>query len=486
MTTATPDFSRRRALQSLACGFGYMALTGLSTRAAQAAAPFSGARPMNPLAARAPHHRAKAKRVIFLFMQGGVSHVDSYDYKPLLEKQDGAMREFSDARNVANTGKGGNHRVMKNLWKFRQHGECGRYGSELFPHVNQHVDDLCFIHSLHTEGVAHGPATLFLHCGSTQFIRPSMGSWVSYGLGSENDNLPGFVTIAPSGGNGGPRNYGNAFLPAVYQGTAVGKAGGSAGELVIRNLGNPKVSAAMQRDQLDLIQQLNAEQLKQNAGTPGSSELEAVINSYELAWRMQSQAPDALDITKESPDTLASYGINEKNTDTFGRQCLMARRLSESGVRYIQVTYGDGSANPRWDQHSNMPEHMTHARNVDKPIAGLLADLKQRGLLDDTIVWWGGEFGRTPYAEKNGTGRDHNPQGFTVWVAGGGFKPGISYGATDEWGHLGVENKVHMHDLHATILHQLGIDHEKLTYTYAGRPFRLTDVYGHVVKDVLV
>ena len=480
MTMMTSNtFSRRNALQSLACGFGYMALAGMSTQSMQSAR----AGMVSPLAARKPHHAPKAKRVIFLFMQGGVSHVDSYDYKPELEKQDGKQMPFNDARAFANTGaRGTSQRVMKNLWKFQQHGQCGRWGSELFPSINRHVDDLCFIHSLHTEGVAHGPATLFLHCGSTQFIRPSMGSWVSYGLGTENDNLPGFVSIAPSTGNGGPRNFGNAFLPPVYQGTAVGKAGGSATEMVIRNLGNPHASATMQRQQFDLLQQMNAEQIKQR---PGDGELEAVINSYELAWRMQSQAPDVLDITKESPATREMYGIGEGATDTFGKQCLMARRLSESGVRYIQVTYGDGSANPKWDQHSNMPEHAKHAKAVDKPVAGLLADLKQRGLLEDTIVWWGGEFGRTPYAQNNGTGRDHNPQAFTVWLAGGGFKPGFSYGATDDLGHQGVENKMHMHDLHATILHQLGLDHEALTYRYAGRDFRLTDVYGHVVKDVV-
>jgi hypothetical protein len=428
-------------------------------------------------AARQPHHPPRAKRIIFLFMQGGVSHVDSYDYKPLLIKEDGKAFKFDDARILANTGmRGSTQRVMKPLWKFQQHGQCGRWGSELFPHVNQHVDNLCFLHSLHTEGVAHGPATLFLHCGSTSFVRPSMGSWVLYGLGSANDNLPGFVSIAPSAGNGGPRNYGNAFLPPVYQGTAVGKAGGAAADLTIRNLG------AGQRPPLDLVQRLNAEQFK---ARPGDPELEAVINSYELAGRMQANAPDALDLGKETPAMLARYGIGEKPTDMFGRQCLLARRLVESGVRYVQVTYGDSSANPAWDQHSNMPRHMDHARAVDKPIAGLLADLKQRGLLEDTLVWWGGEFGRTPYAQGNGTGRDHNPGGFTQWLAGGGVKPGFAFGNTDEFGFAAAENKVHMHDLHATILHLLGLDHEKLTFRYAGRDFRLTDVHGQVVRDII-
>jgi Protein of unknown function (DUF1501) len=467
---------RRDFLKSTGCGFGYLALAGLNAQRAAAA-------PVNPLAARAPHFPARAKRVIFLFMQGGVSHVDSYDYKPRLDKDDGKMFAFNDARLLANTGKGSSsQRLMKPLWKFSQRGQCGRWASDLFPEVNKHVDDLCFIHSLHTEGIAHGPATLFLHCGATNLIRPSMGSWVLYGLGTENANLPGFVSIGPSAGNGGPRNYGNAFLPPVYQGTGLGKAGGPAADATIRNLTNPQLPAAAQRRQFDLLQELNAEQLKTNLG---DAELEAVINSYELAWRMQGSGPDVLDISRETKETQALYGIGDKATDNFGRQCLLARRFCEAGVRYIQVTYGDSSANPAWDQHSNLPQHGIHARAVDRPIAGLLADLKRRGLLEDTLVWWGGEFGRTPYAEKNGTGRDHNPGGFTVWLAGGGIKPGIAHGQTDEFGHLAVENKVHMHDLHATILHQLGLDHEKLTYRYSGRDFRLTDVHGQVVRDIL-
>jgi hypothetical protein len=448
-SSLSPLFSRRDALRSTACGFGYVALAGLlglgRTTSASAAANA-------PLLARPPRHAPAAKRVIFLFMQGGVSHVDSFDYKPLLEKQDGKTANFDDARVLANTGtRGTSQRVMKPLWKFSRHGRCGRWASELFPEMARHVDDLCFIHSTHTEGVAHGPATLFLHCGATNLVRPSMGSWITYGLGSENENLPGFVTIAPSSGNGGSRNYGNAFLPAAYQGTAVGKAGAPPDQLTVRDLTSaPASSAPERRRQLDLLQRLNAEQLKRR---PGDAEFEAVINSYELAWRMQNHAPDVLDLAGESPQTLALYGIGQKPTDTFGRQCLMARRLCESGVRYVQVTYGDNTANPAWDQHSNMPKHADHARNVDKPIAGLLADLKRRGLLEDTLVWWSGEFGRTPYAEKNGTGRDHNPGGFTTWLAGGGVKASFAHGATDDFGHKAVQDKVHMHDLHATILH---------------------------------
>jgi Protein of unknown function (DUF1501) len=468
--------SRREMLKSAACGFGYLALAGMAAEQARAGVA-------NPLAPRGPHFPARAKRVIFLFMQGGVSHVDSYDYKPALIKNDGKAMPFDDARVLANTGKrGSSQRVMKPLWKFSQHGQCGRWASELFPEISHHVDDLCFLHSMQTEGVAHGPATLFLHCGSTSFIRPSMGSWVLYGLGTENANLPGFISISPSAGNGGPRNYGNAFLPAVYQGTAVGRAGAPAAEATIRNLTNPQLSGVDRKRCFDLLQAMNAEQLKR---APGDSELEAVASSYDLAWRMQSNAPDVLDLSRESKHTLGLYGIGTKETDNFGRQCLMARRMCEAGVRYIQVTYGDNSANPAWDQHSNMPKHAVHARAVDRPISGLLTDLKQRGLLEDTLVWWGAEFGRTPYSQGNGTGRDHNPGGFTVWLAGGGVKPGFAYGATDEFGHLAAIDKVHMHDLHATILHLLGLHHEKLTFRYSGRDFRLTDVHGRVVKEII-
>ena len=469
--------SRRDWLTQTGCGFGAMALAGLASQSHAAdAAKF------NSLAAKLPHFAPKAKRVIFLFMQGGVSHVDSFDYKPRLDKDDGKQFGFDDARALANTGaRGTSQRVMKPLWKFAKHGQSGHWASDLFPEMAKHVDDLCFVHSMHTEGVAHGPATLFLHCGSTNFVRPSVGSWAVYGLGSESDNLPGFLSIAPSPGNGGARNYGPAFLPAVYQGTPIGKAGGASSDLVIRNL-TTKQSLAAQQLQFDLLRDVNAEQLKR---VPGDTELEAVAASYELAWRMQQNAPDVLDLGKENAATKSLYGIGDKTTDTFGKQCLMARRLCESGVRFVQVTYGDGSANPAWDQHSNLPKHADHAKAVDKPIAALLQDLKQRGLLEDTLVWWGSEFGRTPYAEKNGTGRDHNPGGFTMWLAGAGVKPGFSLGATDEFGFHAVENKVHMHDLHATILHLLGLDHERLTFKYAGRDFRLTDVHGRVVKEII-
>ncbi len=418
-------------------------------------------------------------------MAGGVSHVDSFDYKPRLLKDDGKLMDFNDARSVAKTGSGSTQRVMKSLWDFKQHGQCGQWASSLFPNMASMVDDLCFVQGMHTEGVAHGPATLFLHTGSTNFIRPSMGSWISYGLGTENENLPAFVSISPSLSNGGPRNYGTAFLPPAFQGTALGRAGSPAAEANIKNIRNTLLSPEQQRKQFDLLRSMNHEQLQRSAMGGQDAEIEAVLNSYELAWRLQGNAPETLDITGESEDTLKLYGINEKPTDNFGRQCLMARRLAERGVRYIQVNYTDNSNNPAWDQHSNLPKHGEHAAAVDKPIAGLVKDLKQRGLLEDTLVWWGGEFGRTPYAERNGTGRDHNPLGFTQWLAGAGVKPGFSFGGTDEFGHFAVQDKVHMHDMHATILHLLGLNHEKLTFRYAGRNFRLTDVHGHVVKEIL-
>jgi hypothetical protein len=467
---------RRLFLNSTACGFGSLATASLLSQwatnprvFADEIAPSSGL-----------HHLAKAKRVIFLFMQGGVSQVDSFDRKPLLDQRDGEMMEFDDAREFANKGTiGSKQRVMKSPWAFKQYGQSGRWVSDLFPKMAEHVDRMALIHSMHTEGVAHGPATLFLHSGSQNLIRPSMGSWIHYGIGSENDNLPGFVSIAPSIGNGGPRNYGSAFLPARHQGTPIGKAGES--QLRIDYLNS--TGDASSRSKLDQIQKLNRLQLDRRATQ--DSELDAVIESYEMAWRMQSTAPELLDFTTETEETNRLYGLDKKETESYGRKCLLARRLCESGVRFVQVNYGDNSANPAWDQHSNLPKHADHARAVDQPIAGLMTDLARRGLLEDTLVWWGGEFGRAPYAQQNGTGRDHNPGGFTVWLAGGGIQPGIAYGQTDEFGHRAIQDKVHMHDLHATILHLLGMDHEKLTFKHAGRDFRLTDVHGRVVHKII-
>ncbi|MFK5924521.1 MAG: DUF1501 domain-containing protein [Verrucomicrobiota bacterium] len=473
---------RRQALKSAACGFGHLAFAGMLGKQAMAAGTGAAPGAMNPLAVKQGDLPAKAKRVIFIFMQGGPSHVDSFDYKPRLEKDNGKMRIFDDARTKAKTGKVIEHRIMKSLWDYKRYGQCGLPVSDLFPHIAKHADDLCVLKGMHTEGVAHGPATLFLHTGTMNMIRPSMGSWTTYGLGSENENLPGFVTINPSMGNGGPRNYSNGFLPAVYQGTAVGRAGIPAKEARIRNIKHPSLPAEEQRKQFELLRAMNQAQVKRK---PQEYELDALINSYELAWRMQNHAPNTLDLSGESKSTLKMYGIDEKETDNFGRQCLMGRRLAEAGVRYIQINYTDNTNNPAWDQHSNMPKHKEHAFASDKPVAGLLQDLKQRGLLEDTLVWWGGEFGRTPYSQSNGTGRDHNSDGFTVWLAGGGVKAGFSYGETDEFGHRAVDGKIHMHDLHATILHQLGLDHERLTYPFDGRDYRLTDVAGRVVDEII-
>ena len=472
-----PQFlTRRDLLRSSACGFSSVALSALAGQSPTATGTTA-------VSGKIPQFVPKAKRVIFLFMQGGPSHVDSFDYKPILQREDGKQFSFDDARIIANTGmRGSSQRLMKSPWKFQRYGESGRWVSELFPEIAGHVDNLCLIHSMHTEGVAHGPATLFLHCGAANSIRPSIGSWVTYGLGSESENLPGFVSLSPSAGNGGPRNYGNAFLPPIYQGTAIGRAGTLAKEATIRNLVTLKGNATERRKQWELVQAINADQSRRR---PGDAEIDAVINSYELAWKMQQHAPDVMNLASETADTQSLYGIGVQETDDFGRLCLAARRFCEAGVRFVQVTYGDNTANPAWDQHSNLPKHADHARRVDRPIAGLLTDLQQRGLLEDTLVWWGAEFGRTPYAEKNGTGRDHNPGGFTTWLAGGGIKPGFAYGATDEFGHLAVENKVHMHDLHATLLALLGLDHEQLTYRYSGRDFRLTDVHGRIVREII-
>ncbi|MGB1925628.1 MAG: DUF1501 domain-containing protein [Rubripirellula sp.] len=473
--------NRRNLLRSLGCGFGHLAATALASHSsAQAASPLGST--VNPLASRASHFPAKAKRVIFVFMQGGPSHVDTFDYKPILEKRDGELETFDDARVLAKTKEIVEHRIFQSPWKFKQYGDSGQHVSELFPNIAKQVDNVCFLKGMHTDGVAHGPATLFLHTGSINLVRPSIGSWVLYGLGSENENLPGFITLQPSMGNGGPRNYNNAFLPSIYQGTALGRAGGAATNITLKNIANSKWNPNQQQHQLEVLRQLNQQQAARHTGT---DEFDAVLNSYELAWRMQMTAPGLLEIDDEPEHIQAMYGIGKKPTDNFGRQCLMARRLCEAGVRFVQVNYGDNSNNPRWDQHSNLEKHAEHAMNTDQPVAGLIADLKQRGLLEDTLIWWGGEFGRTPYAQANGTGRDHNPDGFTIFAAGAGLKPGFSFGETDEFGHHAVQGKVHMHDWHATVLHLLGLDHEKLTFRHDGRDFRLTDVHGEVVREIM-
>ena len=484
--------SRREMIRQSACGFGSLALAGMMAKhnsVGGSGVKFDGRITSDKdvkdqeihstLEPRKPMFAPRAKRVIFIFMQGGPSHVDSFDYKPELIKRHGQDIDFNGVR-FGTFGNKSKRKLLKPLWDFKQYGEQGKYISDLFPHTAKHVDKMCMIHSMHTEGVAHGPSTLFLHTGATNLVRPSMGSWITYGLGTVNQNVPGFVTINPSAANGGPRNYSNAFLPTGFQGTSIGRAGQAVANSKIKDISNRLLSNDVQKKQFEFLQSLNKLQLER---FKGDERLEATIESFELAYRMQMNAPGIMDLSQETASMLESYGINDKATEDFGRQCLMARQLAESNVRYIQINYADNSTNPRWDQHSDMPKHAQHAKAVDKPVAGLLADLEQRGLLEDTLVWWGGEFGRTPFAQGK-DGRDHNPRGFTVWLAGGGVKAGYSHGTTDEIGHHAVENKVHMHDLHATILHLLGLDHERLTFEYAGRNFRLTDVAGRVVHEL--
>jgi len=453
--------SRRAALARAGCGFGSLALAGLVS-----AAPAG------------PHLPVRAKRMIFLFMAGGVSQVDSFDPKPRLEVDDGKKMPFGDLRSIAKKGTSPPQRVMKSLWNFARRGSSGLWVSDLFPHIAGVADELCVVRSLHTEGIAHGPATLFLHCGATTAVRPSLGSWIDYGLGTENADLPGFVTLSPSLGNGGPRNASSAFLPPIHQGTPVGRAGLPMKEAGFRNL-VPSRSGALATAGHELLAALSA---AQSAARPGDAELEAVIAAGELAARMQVAAPRVFDLSGETTETLALYGIDGGPADNFGRQCLLARRMCEAGVRFVQVNYTDNTNNPAWDQHSDMPKHALHARATDRPVAGLVHDLKRRGLLDDTVVWWGGEFGRTPYAQDDGTGRDHNPAGFTVWLAGGGFRAGHAHGETDDFGHHAVADRVHMHDLHATLLAALGLDHSRLTFRHAGRDYRLTDIAGRIER----
>lgn len=460
-----PRLSRRGVLQASGVGFAWLAYAGIEGLLA--------AERVDPLAPRPPHFPARAKRVIFLFMHGGPSQVDTFDWKPLLERDHGKPLPFAKPRiQFAQTGN-----LLKSPWKFAQHGGSGAWVSELFPNVAERVDDLCFLKAMHGTNEAHGGALLALHTGSATFVRPSMGSWITFGLGTENRNMPGFITLCPTLGHGGVNNWSAAFLPGAYQGTPIGNASVKASEATIRHLSAPADGAELQRAELDLLAELNREHLAERAGDP---QLEARIQSFELAFRMQAEAPGVLSIEGESDATKQLYGIDDPTTENFGRQCLMARRLAEAGVRFVQCTHSY-----KWDQHENLKAgHSQNAREVDRPIAGLLADLKARGLLEDTLVLWAGEFGRTPTAQGS-DGRDHNPHGFTVWLAGGGVKAGISHGATDDYGFYATEGKVHVHDLHATLLHLLGLDHERLTYRYAGRDFRLTDVAGTVVREIL-
>ncbi|MBL8818337.1 MAG: DUF1501 domain-containing protein [Planctomyces sp.] len=465
---------RRQALQRAAVGFGSLALASLLGSEVRSE-NVPGNNRQNPLAENPAMFPARAKRIIFLFMSGGPSQVDTFDPKPLLTRDDGKPLPFDKPRVQFNA----TSNLLKSPWRFRQYGESGLWVSDLFPNIAKHVDDLCMIHSIHGTNPAHGGAVMKIHTGSDNFVRPSIGSWVSYGLGTENRNLPAFVTICPTLAFGGINNWSSAFLPAVFQGTPIGNASIPSEKATVRYIRNSRWSKDLQEIQLAQLRRMNHQHLET---TGADANLEARISSFELAFRMQTELPRIEDLSGETKETQQLYGMDEPKTANFGRMCLMARRFAEAGVRFIQVTHNDDKV--QWDQHSDLKAgHEKNAMEVDRPIAGLLQDLKARGLLEDTLIWWGGEFGRTPTAEADG--RDHNQEGFTMWLAGGGAKPGFRYGATDDYGYYAVENKVHIHDLHATMLHLLGLDHERLTWRHAGRDFRLTDVHGNVVHDVI-
>ena len=460
--------SRRHWLKNTSCGFGALALAAMLPQSGARAAFGEEAVGIVPTG---PHFEPKAKRVIFVFLQGAPSHLDLVDYKPKLNEDSG--KPESSAADSGNPRK-----YLGSPWKFAQHGQSGQWFSELLPHVATHADRWCVVKSLTTDIPNHPQAVLQLHTGSHRFTRPSLGSWVLYGLGTENQELPGFVSINALTRVGGVQNYGNAFLPAQFQATRIGNEGEDISKAQLRHIHNAKLSSGSQREQLALLSTLHANRDNAKAGG-GDAELDSIIDSYELAFRMQDSAPRLLDISVESAATHELYGVGKQPTDHFGRQCLMARRLSESGVRFVEITHTG------WDHHNNLRQQMTErTAEIDQPIAALITDLAQRDLLKDTLVVVGGEFGRTATAQ-NDDGRDHSVSGFPMLLAGGGVKPGFSYGATDEYGIKAVEGKSHIYDLQATILHTLGLDHQRLTYTYAGRPFRLTDVYGNVLNDIL-
>jgi hypothetical protein len=468
--------SRKAFLHRCGAGFGGLALQSLLARDNLLA---DVAATTNPLAPRIPHFAPQAKAVIFLFMYGGPSHVDLFDPKPALAQWNGKAIPVwktedafmgSKTKNVA----------MASPYKFARHGEAGMEMAELFPNLARHADTLCMIRSMHAESNNHGPALFQMNSGAILAGRPSMGSWITYGLGSESDDLPSFVGLLVHQGApvNGAMNWSNGFMPSAYQGVPFRGSGEP-----IAYLSPPKhITSQRQRSRLDLLKTWNEDFAMAN---PEESSLNARISAYELAFRMQMSAADCIDLNRESQATHAAYGLDEKVTAHFGRNCLLARRLVERGVRFVQL-YSGGNEGPKaWDAHDNLKtNHDLHCRETDRPIAALLDDLKARGMLDTTLVVWGGEFGRSPVAE-NGKGRDHHPKGFTMWMAGGGIKGGTVYGATDEFGYEAIENRVSVPDLHATILHQLGLDHEQLTYQHTGRDYRLTDVSGKVVRDIL-
>ena len=458
--------SRREALLRSGTGFGSLALADLMANESKAEVE-----KMDPLAPKQPHYPSKAKHVVHLFMNGGPSQVDTFDPKPMLDKYHGKPLPDTNLRTERKTGA-----AMRSPFKFKKYGQSGIEVSELFENTAMHVDDMCIIRSMHADVPNHEPSLMLMNCGDGRLPRPSFGSWVTYGLGSENKNLPGFVVMCPGGY---PivttQNWRSSFLPGVFQGTYLDTKN-SDPEKLVAFIRNSEMPVARQRKQLDLVQLLNDQNLASRNFDP---QLESRIRSFELAFRMQSEATDVFDLTKETKSIRELYGDT-----TNGRQLLYTRRLIEKGVRFIQVWSGAGQP---WDNHDSLEkQHKKLAGDWDKPIAAFLLDLKQRGLFDSTLVLWGGEFGRTPVAEMPGlSGRDHNHYGFTCWLAGGGVKGGTVVGSTDEFGFKAEQNPVHVHDLHATMLHLLGMDHEKLTYRYAGRDFRLTDVHGDLVKEII-
>ena len=467
--------NRRQALARFANGFGLLGLTALMADEANADATKSQD-PADPMAVRPPMFPARAKRVIFLFMSGGPSHVDLFDPKPRLQRDNGKPLPFA-MPHLERTRTGN---LLQSPFTFQKYGRAGMDISNLLPNLAKRADDICVIRSMVADNINHNGACLQMNTGEQTFSRPSLGSWLSYGLGSENRDLPGFVVISPSQPAQGAPLWSSSFLPAAYQGTLISDL-----KDPIANLKNPAFSTDRQRSQLDALHRLNE---LHREGREEDSRLAARIESFELAFRMQQKAPEALDVARESKATRDLYGLDDPATRIFGTQCLMARRLAERGVRFVQVYHTETSKRKScqlWDQHGSLKTELpNNCAATDKPIAGLLDDLKGRGLLDDTLVVWGGEFGRTPTAEGT-NGREHHPFGFTMWLAGGGVKRGHVHGATDEFGWNAVEDKVHVHDLHATILHLMGLDHTRLTYRYSGRDYRLTDVYGQVVNDLL-
>ena len=473
-TTRSPRFiSRRQALANLTSGYSTLALASLLHEPSAAAPNVQGG---DPLAPRRGHHAARAKRVIFLFMPGGPSHVDLFDPKPLLTRRDGEKQTFVHPI----SGRKRTEKLRRSPFRFGFHGENGTPVSELFPNIAKCVDDMAVINSMHADNINHNGACLQMCTGEQAFSRPSVGAWLLHGLGTENQSLPGFVSISPNQPAQGAPLWGSSFLPAAFQGTFVQDL-----DQPIRNIGNQRFSRRTQRSQLDLLRKLNELHKEQN---PAESALDARIGAFELAFRMQQQAPAAFDISRQTRSTNRAYGLDHPVTETFGRQCLLARQLVERGVRMVMLFHTKSSvasACQLWDHHTNVePGLVDNCAATDKPIAALLTDLKQRGLLEDTLVVWSGEFGRTPTSEGE-TGRGHHPFGFTTWMAGGGIKGGIVHGASDEFGWHAAEDKVHVHDLHATILHLMGLDHERLTFRFGGRDFRLTDVSGDVVTELI-